>query len=279
MTRAAILGGGAVGQALSRALPDASVEVALRWNRSKLARPWTQRLPSLRSYDLVFLAVSDGAVAALCETLDVGRGQLVVHLAGALPLSALSAARARGAATGSLHPLRAIHTGEVQPFQGAAAGIGASSPAARRTLSRLARKLGLQPLPVADDARALYHAAAVLSAAGQVALFSESVRAFREATGASDRDARRALLPLTLGALAKLLDAPAPAALSGPVVRGDAATVRAHRAALPADLVALYDELARVSVRLARAGKRAGTLQLAEIELALQPARTRRRRG
>lgn len=276
MIRAAILGGGAVGQALSRALPAAGVEIALRWSRSRKPRPWTRRLPSLRSCDLVLLAVSDGAVAQVCETLDVGPGQLVVHLAGALPLSALSSARARGAAVGSLHPLRAIRPGEAEPFAGAAAGIGASSKAARGTLTRLARKLGLHPLPVPDGARPLYHAAAMLSAAGQVALFSEAARAFRLATGASERDARQALLPLTLGALGKLQDATAAQALSGPVVRGDAGTVRAHRHALPADLLPLYDLLARASVKLAGEGKRATKAQQAEVERALsEPARRR----
>lgn len=269
---AAILGGGAVGQALARALPRAGYPLGLRWNRSPQPR-WTQALPALDGFALVLLAVKDDAVEPLCRALQVGPGQLVLHLSGALPLSALAAARARGAAVGSLHPLRAIVRGERAPFRGATAGVAGSSAAARATLRRLARALGMTPLAVGDEARPLYHAAATLAAGGAVALFAEAARAFRAATGASEAEARTALLPLSLGALAKLRALPAPRALTGPIARGDLATVRAHRAAAPAALLPLYDELARAAVRLAREGKRAPAEALAAVERALRVRR------
>ncbi len=258
-----------MGQALSRALPRAGYRVGLRWNRSPLAR-WTVRMPELDRFDLILLAVKDAAVEPLCRTLHVGPGQLVLHLSGALPLSALAAARAQGAAVGSLHPLRAIVRGERAPFRGATAGIAGSSPAARKTIRELARALGLAPLAVGDKARPLYHAAATMAAGGAVALFAEAARAFRAATGASDEEARAALLPLSLGALVRLRVLPAARALTGPIARGDAATLGAHRAALSAELLPLYDQLARAAFRLAREGKRAPAQALAEIEAALQ---------
>jgi predicted short-subunit dehydrogenase-like oxidoreductase (DUF2520 family) len=94
----------------------------------------------------------------------------------------------------------------------------------------------MTPLPTREKSRALYHAAAVLAAGAQVALFAEAVRAFRQATGARQAAARAALLPLALGALAK-------GAITGPAVRGDHATIAAHRKALPPDLRPLYDLL------------------------------------
>lgn len=264
----AILGGGAVGQALSRALPRAGHPVGLRWNRSPLPR-WTSRLPALDRFDLVLLAVKDAAVEPLCRTLRVGRAQLVVHLSGALPLSALASARAKGATVGSLHPLRAIVQGERVPFRGAAAGVAGSTPAARRRMEQLARSLGMTPLEVGDQARPLYHAAAMLAAGGAVALFAEAAGAFRAATGATEAEARAALLPLCLSALGKLRELPAARALTGPIARGDAATVRAHRVALPPVLLPLYDELARAALRLLREGKRAPTAMLDAIETSL----------
>ena len=269
----AILGGGAVGQALARALPRAGQPVGLRWNRSRLSKPWTTRMPQLADFDLLLLAVKDAAVEPLCERLQLRRGQLVVHLSGALPLAALAAARAQGAAVGSLHPLRAIVHGESAPYRGASAAVSASSPAARKKLEDLARALGLSPLAVEDAARPLYHAAANLAAGGAVALFAEAARAFRAATGATDSEARAALLPLCLGALGKLRALPATQALTGPVARGDAATLRAHRAALPKELLKLYDQLARAALRLAREGKRAPANALDEISAVLSRAR------
>ena len=78
----------------------------------------------------------DQAVAEVCQRLDVGHGQLVVHLAGALGLGALRSARRKGARTGSLHPLRAFGRGESEGFRGAAAGIAGSDPTASSGDSR-----------------------------------------------------------------------------------------------------------------------------------------------
>ncbi len=242
---AAVLGAGAVGSALLEELPHAGLRVLAAWTRRSGLEP-----PPLRDVDVVLIAVPDGAVAALCARLEVGRGQLVAHLAGALDLAPLAAARRKGARTGSLHPLRAFVRGQRQDFDGAAAGISGSDAAARDQLAQLARRLGMMPVATQDRSRALYHAAAVLAAGGQVALFSEAVRTFRKATGASEPAARAALFPLALGALEKLRSLPATGALTGPAVRGDFQTIAAHRKALPKNLLQLYDALTTVMLRL-----------------------------
>ena len=244
---AAVLGGGAVARALLDALPEVGVRVLASWQRRSGLEP-----PPLRDVDLVLLAVSDQAVADVCQRVDVGPGQLVVHLAGALGLGALRSARRKGARTGSFHPLRAFTRGEPKGFRGATAGIAGSDATASADLSELAVRLGMTPLPTAGRARALYHAAAVLAAGAQVALFAEAVRAFRKATGAEEPEARAALLPLALSALEKLRREPPVEAITGPAARGDLDTIAAHRRALPRDLLVLYDELTRVSLALRR---------------------------
>ena len=242
---AAVLGAGAVGSALLEELPRAGVRILAAWTRTSGLEP-----PPLLDVDLVFLAVPDSAVAQVCARLEVGPRQLVAHLAGALDLAPLLAARRKGARVGSIHPLRAFVRGQRQHFDGAAAGISGSDAEARELLTGLARRLGMMPIATGDRSRALYHAAAVLAAGSQVALFSEAVRAFRKATGASEPAARSALLPLTLGALEKLRSRPAAAALTGPAVRGDLETIAAHREALPEDLLPLYDALTTVMLQL-----------------------------
>src|SRR5437868_1297196 len=79
-----------------------------------------------------------------------------------------------------------------------------SDPQALQQLAGLARRLGMAPLKIGERSRPLYHAAAVLAAGSEVALFAEAVRAFRKATGAGEPAARAALLPLALGALENL---------------------------------------------------------------------------
>ena len=242
---AAVLGGGAVARALLEALPAAGVRVLASWQRGSGLEP-----PPLRDVDVVLLAVADQAVASVCRRLEVGGAQLVAHLAGALGLSPLRSAQLKGARTGSVHPLRAFSQGEVHDFRGAAAGIIGSDLSASADLAALAARLGMLPLMTEGGSRALYHAAAVLAAGGQVALFAEAVRAFRKATGAAEPEARAALLPLALGALEKLRREPPEAVITGPATRGDEATIAAHRRALPRDLLKLYDELTAAARRL-----------------------------
>ncbi|TMA40649.1 MAG: DUF2520 domain-containing protein [Deltaproteobacteria bacterium] len=230
---AAVLGGGAVARALLRALPLSGVRVLASWHRRSGLEP-----PPLRDVDVVLLAVSDQAVSEVCGRLEVGPGQLVAHLAGALGLSPLAAARRKGARTGSLHPLRPFRGADGDVLEGFAAGISGSDPSAAADLAQLAVRLGMTPLLTRDRSGA------------QVALFSEATRAFRKATGLPEPQARAALLPLALGALEKLRREPPEAAITGPALRGDEATIAAHRKALSADLLALYDQLTAVALRL-----------------------------
>ncbi len=239
-----MLGLGSVGSALREWLPRAGTKVQIAWKRSN-----GRALPPL-DVDVVFLAVPDSAVAQVCRLIEVGPRQLVLHLAGALSLDALDAARRKGARVGSLHPLRAFVRGRREGFSGAAAAVAGSDAATLRQISALARRLDMRPIATRGGSRALYHAAAVLAAGSQVALFAEAVRVFRAATGVTEPAARAALLPLTLGALEQLRPLPPARAITGPAARGDRATIRAHRKALPRDLVPLYDALTRVMIEL-----------------------------
>ncbi|MFL5364927.1 MAG: DUF2520 domain-containing protein [Myxococcales bacterium] len=250
---AAVLGGGALGSALVPALLAAKIPVALAWDRARKPSPWSPDLHRVRHAELVLLTVTDGAVAEVCRLAapSIGPGQLVAHCAGALDLEPLLSARRRGARIGSLHPLRAVPPGSGSGIlRGAAAGIAGEESETRERLSAVARALGMTPVEVCGS-RPLYHAAAVLAAGATVALFARAVDAFGAATGASEEAARKALLPLSIGALSALEERTPLQALTGPIARGDARTVAAHRAALPRDLLPLYDELARAALRLA----------------------------
>lgn len=274
-----MLGGGAMGSALVPALRRANLRVSTAWSRNPHPGPWRSgALPrALREAELVLLAVADGAVAELCAQLVDERlivpGQLVVHLAGGLPVSVLDPAVRAGARTGSMHPLRAVMPGPPpDALKGATASIAGSDEIALAQVAALSHALGMVPLPVSDSHRPLYHAAAVLAGGGQVALFAEAVRAFQAATGVAEEEARAALLPLAQGALLALQGRTPAAAVTGPVLRGDAATVVAHRDALQAvdpDLRVLYERLSHASLRLARESERASDDALARVAAAL----------
>ena len=271
---AAVLGLGAVGSALAHELPRAGIPVSLAWQRGQGTPP-----AKVRDAPLVLLAVPDGAVEALCRQLVglglVGKGQLVVHLAGALPLLVLEDARRAGAEVGSLHPLRAFVRGGPRRFAGAACGVSGGSKGAVLALREVAVGLGMDPIDAPDATRALYHAGAVLSAGCEVALFAAATRAFSLATSATEAEARAALLPLALNSLEHLKERTPAEVLTGPIARGDAATVKAHRAALPKELLPLYDALSRVALSLARAGDRSTPAALDAVEKILSASRGR----
>ncbi len=276
---AALLGCGAVGSVLLPALRTHKVRIVAAWNRTPRTPQWRSgALPrAIREAEMVILSVADAAIALLCAELVsqrlIGPGQTVAHLAGALDLTALQPALLCGARIGSMHPLRAVPPGSrADAFAGATAGIDGSDDEARGQLTALAQTLGMEPLAVSGS-RALYHAAAVLAGGSLVALFAEAVRAFQSATGATETEARTALLPLARGAFDTLASRTPAQAVTGPVPRGDAATLAAHLSSLEAHdsrTAALYRELAKLSLALARSATRAAPEQLSAVERILE---------
>ena len=159
-----------------------------------------------------------------------GPGLSFVHVSGALPLTALDALS--GHAVGSFHPLQSFPAPrDPSAFRGISVAVDASTPALRRRLAALARRIGARPRHVDDPARGLYHAAAVFASNYVIASVAEAV-AVLEAAGWSRADAQRALQPLVQGVVANLRKRGVVKALTGPVRRGDVETLSAHRAAL-----------------------------------------------
>jgi predicted short-subunit dehydrogenase-like oxidoreductase (DUF2520 family) len=282
---AAVLGGGAVGGVLLPALRTIGVRVVAAWTRSPKTPQWRGGpLPrGLREAELIILSVTDASVGPLCAQLVaerlLGPGQIVAHLAGALDLTPLAPALAAGAKVGSMHPLRAVPPGSrADALSGAAAGIEGSDDDVRGMLHALAQALHMLPLAAAGS-RSLYHAAAVLAGGAQVALFSEAVRAFQSATGASEPEARAALLPLTKGAIETLSSQDPTQAITGPVTRGDVATVSGHLKALDshdARTAQIYRQLSQAASELSKKGARTSEAKLAPINAALASTADRR---
>lgn len=206
----------------------------------------------LGAVDVLWLTVPDDRVASLCAGLPFRAGQLVVHCSGALELSALAAARDRGATVGCMHPLQSFSNpdGELGRLRGVSCGVQAEPPH-DAWLAALCARLGANALSLAGVDPAGYHAAAVFASNYLVALYAAAERAFAGA-GLPPEAARRALLALSRGTLDNLALRPPVEALTGPLARGDASSVAAHVRALSADPVAreAYRALARVLLEL-----------------------------
>lgn len=231
----AIVGAGRLGTALLGALREAGVPVTG---------------PHGRGYDgagagVVVLCVPDDDIAAAAGAVTAP-GVLLGHCSGASRLDVL------GEHEGfSLHPLMTV-TRDGADFRGVTAAVAGRTPRALAVATALACALGLRAVQVAESDRAAYHAAAAIASNFLITL--QDAAAELMATAGLDRGV---LMPLARAALENWGRA-GPAALTGPVARGDKRTVDLHRetvAERTPDLLGLFDVMVAATERLAaRAG-------------------------
>lgn len=212
----------------------------------------------LRAADVTMLAVGDDQIVPACNALVAAmplQGTLMFHCSGALASSALAAASLHGAHVASLHPIRSFADpaqvfdnfgGTFFGVEGDAAALAVLQPAL----------LALQARPVAIDASAktLYHAAAVFASNYLVTVLDAALRAY-QAAGIPEAVARELAQPLVTEAVANVFRLGAAPALSGPIARGDLATVdRQQRAVEQWDPAsgALYRALVAPTTLLAK---------------------------
>ncbi len=210
--------------------------------------------------DLVLLAVPDDAILEVATALRPRSGSVVAHLSGVHPATVLRPAVGEGVAVGAFHPLVAFADVEraAAALRGAAVAID-GDPAATVVLRALAEALGGRAVTLAatgDPARAkaAHHAAAVLAAGGFVALLDVIAELGRVA-GLDEAAAVEVYGSLVHQGLANAGELGIGAALTGPVVRGDAGTLRAHVDAIAASAPGareLYLAAARRQLSLAR---------------------------
>jgi predicted short-subunit dehydrogenase-like oxidoreductase (DUF2520 family) len=185
--------------------------------------------------DVVLLCVPDTAIADVSRCLTPGRAW-VGHVSGATPLAALEPHERRF----SLHPLQSFdRSGDPAQLDGVWAAVTGETSEALAVARELAETLGLRAFELADGDRTLYHAGAVFASNYLVTLQRAAVRLGVPPDG---------VVPLMRGTIAHGFE------LTGPIARGDWATVEAHKEAIRAEhpeLEHLYDTLAGATVLLA----------------------------
>ena len=219
--RAHIIGSGRVGSAIAARLRERGVAVGDD------------------DPDVLLLCVPDTAISDLSRCLTPGQAW-IGHVSGATPLAALEPHERRF----SLHPLQTFAEPSGDPAQlamqldGAWAAISGETGEALDVARELAETLGLRPFELADEDRTLYHAGAVFASNYLVTLQRAAVRLGVPAEG---------LVPLMQGTIDHGFE------LTGPIARGDWATVEAHKRALRAEhpeLEQVYAALAEATVAL-----------------------------
>jgi predicted short-subunit dehydrogenase-like oxidoreductase (DUF2520 family) len=236
-----IVGAGRVGGAIGIALARAGYTITAAWSQSRSGRSRAHRLldvPVLEpadaaaAGDIVFLSVPDDAIAEMAEQLRpaMRKGQFVVHTSGGTSIDVLEPLRENGVRAGCLHPLQTIADAErgVEALQGAAVAVTSES-ADRPPLMRLARAWGGRPFVLADEAKPIYHSAAVFASNYVVTSIWAATTLFQSI---GIRNAGDLLGPLVRNSVENVLTRGGPKAITGPVARGDADLVANHIAAL-----------------------------------------------
>lgn len=218
-------------------------------------------------HGILVIGVPDDAVADVAKELArraPPAGAIALHLSGAQGRAALAPMAAAGWDTAAFHPLCSFpRRGALDPDLGGALVAIECEASRRERLFRLAMAAGGEPFELQASARSLYHLAAATIGNSVLAVVDLAFRAAREA-GVPEDLARRGLTRLAQGALENAASHGPADALTGPVVRGDVATLTRHLEALDARLPddrALYLALVRrllpiVERRRDRAGGR-----------------------
>lgn len=231
MSSIAIVGRGRLGRALFAALTKTGATV-----RGPLGRG-----ESTKRADVVLLCVPEPELAA--ASAAVRPGPLVGHCSASASLDLL-APHERFVA----HPLMTVTMAGAR-FTGAVCAIDGSSPRALSAARELAQALGMRPIHVPPEHRALYHAAASMASN-----FLVTLEAAAERLGGACGVDRAGLAPLVRAAADNWATLGSVAALSGPIARGDHLTASRQRAAVAGaapDLLPMWDALAGATEVLA----------------------------
>ena len=269
-----LIGPGRAGIGLALALAQAGYTVRLHGRKKKkVPSPLTLTVGDgeappawVASAGIVILAVRDDGIRPLAEALATARAitadHVVLHLSGVQGQEALGPLVSSRAALGSFHPLQTIVEPERAPerLKGSWAAVE-GMPRAVEVAERLAQDIGMRPFRIATKAKAIYHAGAVFASNYLIVVEALAQRLLRHA-GLTDADAWAALRPLVEGTIENLGRIEPKDALTGPIARGDTATIMRHLESLTFDDGKLYRELGRAALELAqKSGMDEGTAE------------------
>ena len=279
--RVAIVGPGRLGRALALELRRAGYRMSEIVSRDttaskRKARELARKVDAQASTsdtarldaDLVWFCVPDQEIAAASHQLAsaiVWKKKIVFHSSGALASDELKALRRRGASVASVHPLMTFVSGSIPSLRGVPFAVEGDA-AAVRAARRIVRNLGGEAFTIRKQHKAAYHAWGAFTSPLLVATLVTGERLAR-AAGLSAVEARKKMLPIARQTITNY-EALGPAgAFSGPIVRGDAETVRKHLQVLRNVPQAkhVYLALARAALRYLPVRNRA------RLEKALEP--------
>jgi len=272
----AIIGAGAVGTTLAVALHQRNcriVGIASRTERSahrcgaliNCAFCSTDPVEVAKAAEVIFISTPDRVIKQVCDHIaaasGIQKGDIVIHLSGALGSDILASAKRKGAYVLALHPVQTFPRGQISTE--ALSGCYFSLEGDKEALKfgqGLVKELGGEPVTISPESKPLYHAA-LCTASNYLVTVTDLAVQMLEKVGIDKKDALKMIMPLIWGTVRNLETVGLPGALTGPVSRGDLQTLKGHlgtiQRLLP-EYLEVYKKLGSLTAEVAR---RAGTLE------------------
>jgi len=239
--RIGIIGAGTVGTALAVGLTRGGYQIAAVASRNRSSATHLVKTALLAeeticlslqevadNAEFIFITTPDDAIAVVVDEINWHPGQYVVHCSGADSLDVLEPARKLGAKVGSFHPLQtfASISNAVENLPGSTFALEAEGELLE-ILKEMALALRGRWIILRSGDKAAYHTAAVMASNYLVTLVKMSANLW-DSFGMPHDQAIHALLPLLKGTIYNIEKLGIPAALTGPISRGDIGTIRIH---------------------------------------------------
>ncbi len=262
-----IIGAGRVGQTIAKRLRKLGWRIGAVVTRSRRSAqaaaravgagtPHAALTPEALDADVVLLSVPDDVLQNVAQKLaritsDRLRGKIILHTSGALDHRVLAPLARRGASTGSMHPMQTFSGRNAPRLEGVIFSIE-GAPAARAAAQKIARSLGGTPVIISAHDKPAYHASGTIVAGHALSLVESATQTLMK-IGFTRSRANQALLPLIRQMLDNYQLLGPRAAWTGPLSRGDYATISKHAKALrrfPREYQGAYAALALLSARV-----------------------------
>jgi|SRR4051812_23438679 predicted short-subunit dehydrogenase-like oxidoreductase (DUF2520 family) len=239
-----------IGEIVSRDSPQ-SIRRA-RWLARRVRASAATLATAKFDAKLSWICVPDDSIQQVAEQLacrGTWRGKIVAHASGALGSGALNELGNIGAHVASAHPLMTFVGGSRPTFLNVPFALEGDSKALR-TIARIVRALGAKPFCIEPTLKAAYHAFGYFSSPAFVELFAAAQRVGQLA-GFSESRARKLMEPIVRQTVENVFRSTPQQAFSGPLRRGDVATIRKHLETLQRipEAREAYRALARVAMR------------------------------
>lgn len=258
-----ILGAGKVGCSIGKYLKEHGVSVAGYSSRTKESVESAATFTDTAAYyslrellaasDILFITTPDDTISHVWEAVagESVQGKIFCHFSGSLSSAVFSNGRERGVSVCSIHPMYAFSskfTSYEQLKQVIFTMEG--DPEALAVVKPLFEGLGNHVCVIDREKKGRYHAAASMVSNMMIGLYQMGVDMLRDC-GFSPEAARVLIAPLVQGNIQALLSSTPEQALTGPIERGDAATVKRHLSLLTEEEKAVYVNLGQVLTEIA----------------------------